>query len=395
MTDDQPPLKIGVVGVGTLALRGIIPHLALPDHGDQVVLHALADPVIERARATAERYGVPHAFASVAELLACDVDLVTVVSPIGLHYDHVKACLEAGKHVHVNKTLSTTVAEADELIALAQRHDLHIVASPGEVLRPQVTRARELIAAGAIGDVAWAMCGCAFEQYHEDEPERADAAGGAIDPTWYFKAPGGGPMYDMTVYALHQLTSVLGPARQVTAMSGQRIGERSFMGRPMVTEVDDNTMLLLDFGAGLFALAYGTAAGWTTDQFAAATFFGTKGTLEGVLLNGEPIDFPGRDQTLDGPITDWEHQMRVLPHVTGGHRDIPESHVFEDIMQLVRWVRTGEPSAATAEHARHVIDIIEAGYRAAATGRTQALTTDFAWPPAGTGGTGDGRGGAQ
>ena len=50
-------------------------------------------------------------------------------------------------------------------------------------------------------------------------------------------------------------------------------------------------------------------------------------------------------------------------------------------MQLVDWVRDGTPSAATAEHARHVNDIIESGYRAAETGRTQELHTTFAFPP--------------
>ena len=65
--------------------------------------------------------------------------------------------------------------------------------------------------------------------------------------------------------------------------------------------------------------------------------------------------------------------MRVLPHVVGPHREIPESHVFEDVMQLVGLVREGAPTAATPEHARHVIDIIESGYRAAETGQTQTL----------------------
>ena len=54
-----------------------------------------------------------------------------------------------------------------------------------------------------------------------------------------------------------------------------------------------------------------------------------------------------------------------------------ESHVFEDMMQLVDWIRDGTPSIASAEHARHVIDIIEAGYRAAETGETQELRTTF------------------
>jgi predicted dehydrogenase len=76
-------------------------------------------------------------------------------------------------------------------------------------------------------------------------------------------------------------------------------------------------------------------------------------------------------------VSDWEHQMRVLPHVTGPHRSIPESHVFEDVMQLVRWVREGIPSQATAEVARHVIEIIEQGYRSAETRQAMALKTRF------------------
>jgi hypothetical protein len=46
-------------------------------------------------------------------------------------------------------------------------------------------------------------------------------------------------------------------------------------------------------------------------------------------------------------------------------------------MQLVDWVQKEVPTVSTAEHARHVIEIIEAGYRAAETGQTQMLTTTF------------------
>jgi predicted dehydrogenase len=188
-------------------------------------------------------------------------------------------------------------------------------------------------------------------------------------------------MYDMTVYALHQLTSVVGPARRVTALSGVLVAEREFLGRRIATEADDNTALLLDFGRSRFAVAHGTAAGEISEQFGAGVYFGTEGKIDGVLLNGEPFDYPGRAETTDAPVTDWEAQMRVLPHVTGPHREIPESHVFEDIMQLVELVTRGTPTPVTAEHARHVIDIIESGYRAATTERTQTLRTTFAFPP--------------
>ena len=375
-----PPLRIGVVGIGALALRGILPHLTQPDVSDRVVVAAVCDPVEERVQGAAERFGVPNIFTSIEDLLdSGHADAVTIASPIGLHFGHCRLALEAGLHVHVNKTMSTTVAEADELIALARDHDRRLVASPGEILRPQVTQTRELVDSGAIGDVAWAICGGAFEAYHEsEEPERLEAPGGvAINPAWYFRKPGGGPLYDITVYSLHQLTSVLGPAQRVTALSGIRVPFREFQGERITTEADDNTILLLDFGGGMFAVAYGTASGAVSEQFGACTFFGSRGTIDGVLLNGEPFDFPGREATLHGPITDWDAQMCVLEHVVGPHRQIPEAHVFEDIMQLVRWVLEGVPSAVTAEHARHVIDIIESGYRSAARSSTEPLSTTF------------------
>lgn len=374
------PLRIGVVGVGALTLRGILPHLTQADVADRVVVTALCDPVTERARAAAEQFGVPQFFESLEELVASGaVDAVTIASPIGLHFGHCRAALDAGLHVHVNKTLATSVAEADALIELARDRDVRLVASPGEILRPQVRRTRELIRSGAIGDVAWAICGGSFESYHEsDEPERLNAPGGLpINPAWYFRRPGGGPMYDITVYALHQLTSVLGPARRVTALSGIRVPHREFAGEPITTEADDNTILLLDFGEGLFAVAFGTAAGAVSEQFAAGVYFGTRGTIEGVLLNDEPFDFPGRDHTLHAPVHDWDAQMGTLEHVVGAHRDIPEAHVFEDIMQLVRWAREGVPSLVTPDHARHVVDIIESGYRASEQGSTESLATTF------------------
>ena len=381
MTD---PLRIGVVGVGAISLRGILPHLTQQDVLDRVRVQALCDPVQERARATAARFGVPTVYTSIEELLSDDhVDAVTVASPIGLHFEHCRLALEAGKHVHVNKTLCTTVAEADALIDLATQRNLTVVPSPGEVLRPQLRRTRQLIEDGAIGQLSWAICGGSFGRYHEDdEPERVASPGGvAIDPSWYFRKPGGGPMYDITVYSLHQLTSVLGPARRVTARSGVLVPERDFLGRKIATEADDNTVLLVDFGDSRFAVVHGTAAGGISEQFGAGVYFGTTGTIDGVLLDGEPFDYPGRTETEDAPVTDWEAQMRVLPHVTGPHREIPESHVFEDIMQLVELVTRGARTAVTPEHARHVIDIIESGYRAAATGQTQELRTTFDFPP--------------
>jgi predicted dehydrogenase len=376
---------IGVVGAGMIAQRGILPHLSQDDVTDRVRLTAVCDVTPGRAQASADRYGIPKAYERYEDLLADpNVDMVTIATPIGLHYEHCKQALQAGKHVHANKTMTTTVAEADDLIATADAKALHISASPGEVLRAQVTRIRELIAEGAIGSLAWAICGTSLGTYHEEEEAeaRASAPGGTpIDPSWYFRKPGGGPMYDAAVYPLHQLTSVLGPAKRVTALSGTVMDRREFLGASIETLADDNTILLLGYDGGAHAVVHGTVAGTLIEDFGAGLYFGTEGSIRGLSLNGEPFDFPGREDTLDAPTWDWETQMRVLPHVVGPHREIPESAVFEDIMQVAELVRTGKHTPMTAQHARHVIEIIERGYAAAESGQTQQLETTFEFPP--------------
>src|SRR4051812_8779268 len=256
------PLRLGVVGAGSIAVRGLLPHLSQADVQDRVRLAAVCDPVPGRAEAAAERFGVERAFEDYGALLAHgEVDAITIASPIGLHYEQGRQALLAGKHVHFNKTMTTTVAEADDLIETARARGLHLVASPGEMLRPYNQEIRRLIGGGAPGTLCWAACGAAFHEYHETEAVRqGDDVLSNIDPSWYYRKPGGGPLYDMTVYALHGLTGILGPARRVTAMSGVRIPEREFRGQPVPCDADDNTLMLLDFGANLYALVYGVAA---------------------------------------------------------------------------------------------------------------------------------------
>jgi len=355
-------IGLGVVGAGAIGIRGALMHLSLPDVRDRVRLAAVCDPVPGRAEAAAERYGVAAAYETLEELLADPhVDAVTLCSPIGLHYEQGVAAIEAGKHVHFNKTMATTVAECDDLMARAQRRGVKLVASPGMMLMPYNRRIRRRILDGAIGQVIWAICGAAPGNYHLNEEFRQwDDVLTQVDPTWYFRKPGGGPQYDVTVYCLHNLTGLLGPARRVAALSGLALPQREFRGQPLRCDMDDSTFLLLDFGNALFAVAYGTVHGTVTKGFH-PNIYGTGGSVVGTELNGESQQLPD------------DHQ----PHVTGEHAKMRESHVFEDLMQLVDWIRDGTATIAGAEHARHVIDIIEAGYRAAKTGRAQELRTSF------------------
>lgn len=363
-------LGIGVVGAGSIGIRGALQHLCLSDVQDRVSLTGVCDPVPGRAQAAAEKYDVRRAYESYDDLLRDeDVDLVTLCSPIGLHYDQGIEALAAGKHVHFNKTMTTTAAEATRLIDEAAANDLVLVSSPGQMLRPLNLAVRTIVREGALGRLAWAATGAAFGSYHEGEGVRTGTdVLHNVNPAWYWRKPGGGPLYDMTVYGLHALTGVLGSARRVTAMSGVALKERSYAGESYRCDADDNSLLLLDFGDSVFAFVYGTMAG-TLTRFGQPNYYGAAGSIVGDAMNGKPIEYPGRAEAAASG------DNVLLPHVTGPHRELDEAHVFEDVMQLVDWVREGKPSVCTAEHARHVIEIIEAGYRAAETGSTQELRT--------------------
>jgi predicted dehydrogenase len=365
---------MGVVGAGSVGIRGVLAHLSLEDVQDRVFLAAVCDPVPGRAAAAARRFDVARGYERYEDLLEDPaVDAVTVCSPIGLHYEQGLKAIEAGKHVHFNKTMATTAAEATDLIERAQAVAVKLVASPGEMLRPLNRAIRRLVESGVLGKISWAMTGAAFGTYHEEEPVRQ---GGetvdAIDPSWYWRKPGGGPLYDMTVYGLHALTGILGPAKRVVAMSGLGLEHREFQGALQECTADDNSLLLLDFGASVFGFVHGTFAGDLTG-LRGVNVYGSEGVVEGDLHNGLPLDYPGRERTRPGQFGD----VVLLPHVTEAHAALEEAHVFEDVMQLVDCVREDVTSVCDPRHAAHVIEIIEAAYRSAETGQAQELETTF------------------
>lgn len=360
------PLGMGVVGAGSIGIRAALEHFSCDDVQDRVTLASVCDPVPGRAEAAAAKYGVPHHSDSLDALLENPaVDLVTICSPIGLHYQQGLQAIAAGKHIHFNKTISVTADEALDLIAKAAEAGVKLVASPGQLTRPALREVRRRIQAGELGQLAWAVTGAAFGAYHEHEGLRqgSDVLSN-INPAWYWRKPGGGPLYDMTVYGLHSLTGILGPAKRVTAMSANAIKEREFKGQMYACDAEDNTLMVLDFGSGVFAFVYGTFAG-SVAEWAGPSFFGMNGTIVGLKHNGEPI-----------PVPEGTHPYG--PHITGAHVNMEENHVFEDMMQLVDWIRDDNARPiATAEHAVHVVDIIESSLRSAETGAAQPLKTTF------------------
>lgn len=129
-------LRAGVIGVGHLGQHHARHYATLPG----VTLAGVYDASPDRAKLIAERHGV-QAWTHLAEVLK-QVDLVSVAAPTSAHFAATKACLEAGKHVLVEKPIAVTSAEARELVELAARQGCLLQVGHSERFNPIMQRMR-------------------------------------------------------------------------------------------------------------------------------------------------------------------------------------------------------------------------------------------------------------
>jgi len=81
------------------------------------------------------------------------VDLVAVMTPVSTHYNLAKVAIKAGKHVLVAKPLATTLAQAEELVDLAEKHRRVLAVDHTFVYTPAIRKIREIITTGGLGEV--------------------------------------------------------------------------------------------------------------------------------------------------------------------------------------------------------------------------------------------------
>src|SRR5688500_17083923 len=166
-------VRVALAGLGSVSQRGIHPHLAEEDAREHVELVACCDVVEERAKETARVFGWQRAYGDYDEMLRKeDVEAVLIATPIPAHYQQSIKALEAGRHVYVQKTMTTTLKEATEVVELAKKKNLKFVASPGQVLNDRNQQMKKLIDDGALGKVYWAFTTNAGGG-HENETYRA------------------------------------------------------------------------------------------------------------------------------------------------------------------------------------------------------------------------------
>ncbi|MBU1708835.1 MAG: Gfo/Idh/MocA family oxidoreductase [Proteobacteria bacterium] len=130
-------IKAGVIGVGYLGKFHAEKYAAMTD----VDLVGVADPDEKAGRVVAQKCLTDH-FADYMELLD-RVDAVSVVVPTTLHYKVTKACLDKGVDVLLEKPMTNTLEEADELINLAQRKKLILQVGHLERFNPAILAMEE------------------------------------------------------------------------------------------------------------------------------------------------------------------------------------------------------------------------------------------------------------
>lgn len=132
-------LKIGVLGAGHL---GKI-HLRLLQQSQKYELVGFYDPNQENAEKVAQEFGYRR-FDTIAKLIRA-VDVVDIVTPTLSHYKCAKVAIKSGKHVFIEKPISNTVEEAEEIIALAHEHGVQGQVGHVERFNPAFLAVREKV----------------------------------------------------------------------------------------------------------------------------------------------------------------------------------------------------------------------------------------------------------
>ena len=113
-------LRIGVIGTGSLGYH----HARLLRDLPGIVFKGFFEANADRAGTVARELGI-RAYESLDALLG-DVDAVSIVVPTSKHHEVAMQALRAGKHLLIEKPITVTLAEADELLALAERSGLMV-----------------------------------------------------------------------------------------------------------------------------------------------------------------------------------------------------------------------------------------------------------------------------
>ncbi len=338
-------IRCGVVGAGWFASRRHLPELVA--HLD-VELVALCRRNPEPLRQLAEHFGVPQTYTDLDTMLArAELDAVLVCSPHNLHHDHAATCLDAGCHVLLEKPMTITTADARDLVQRANAAGKVLEVAYNPPYWRHAGYLRQRIAAGDLGaveavDIRWSgdirgVFGRA------PLPEQLP---GVVPPSLFrgdVAANGGGHLIDG---GSHQVC-------EVVWVTGQTV--RTVQAQ--MDSVPDDLRFQLSLGLSDGGLANITSIGDSAlaERRAASVYYGSEATA---IVSGTRFEVtwsrPG-----ETPEVIAESTMPEAPQPVGSF-----------VAAILGRQAGRSPGAECVPY----VSIIEAAYRAAATGERIALS---------------------
>lgn len=349
-------IRVAVIGCGSVS-NMYLPHLSKSPY---VELISACDIKPERATAQATKYNIPNQYAHIDQLLAgASFDMMVNLTNMQEHGRLNKQALLAGKHVWSEKPMANTYVEGKALLDLARQKKLRIWGAPAVVNSPQFAFMSRSIQEGKLGKIA-----------------AAHAHYGHTGPSWsaFFYEKGGGSLPDLGVYNLATLSGLLGPVKSVVAMTSIVTKERLVDDKGKIAvEAEDNAMVIMEHGNGVLSHVqcgfnyfdpYGHEG--KGQERPTISIWGSAGNMAligydwapfGVELANSWTEPPKRSATDTGTYV-WEQGATI---------------VAESLI-------SGKEPLINAEHALHVLEIIEAARASQETGKRMILTSSFPWP---------------
>lgn len=379
-------LRVAIVGCGDVAYRHYLPPLAaLAARAEVVGCCARRMESAERAVA-AVREPSPGALAfdRLDEMLErVHPEAVFNLTPGPVHAGVTAACLAAGAHVFSEKPVASSIADADLLIEQARRAGLLLMCAPASAVTRQVRWLGQVIASGWLGRPTLAVAQIGNMGPAEWLEYTGDAS--------VFYGPSVGPVFDVGIYRLHEMTALLGPVRRVQAMGTVALPERTILagtraGDTTAVTTPDHVLINLEFAGG--------ALGQLLSTFAMPA---TRAPWLEIHLTGGSISLTGDAFAADGPASffarpgaagaaaagaaganenallaeGWNHGLRPpLPHDR-----FPL--IGRGVEHFLACLAGEEHPQLTAEHARHVLEIVLLAYEFIGDGCAKELRTTF------------------
>ena len=342
MTENE--IAVGLAGVGYWGSK-------LARNIDDVPgcrLAALCDPDPLRLAEAGERHRAAVQVRELDDLLGrTGIDAVVLATPASMHADHVRAALEAGKHVLVEKPLALSTSDCSDLDHLAQANGLTLMVGHTFIYSEPVRFLRHLIQTGELGRVLYL-----YAQRLNLGVIRED-----LNALWNF-----GP-HDVSIL-LHLLGR---PPERVHAH------QYSLLSR----QIEDIVFLVLEFPDEIVAHVHES---WLDPRkIRQLTVVGDR---KMVVYDDTDVEAPVRiyDKGLafagGGPERDWGFGEFKLETRTGdilAPRLTPTEPLRVEIEHFVRCVTTGESPETNARHGRDVVAILEAADHSARLGQPVEL----------------------